>query len=79
MCKYCDVPDEDDDYYICKRELVGNTYEGIEMMIDGENKLVVFVVAPIMCGYTKSYAHYEKTIEINYCPMCGRKLDENEN
>lgn len=80
MCKYCDYlkygEDDDSDSYICTRDLKGEVYEGMEMMIDGGNKLVIFVVAPIMCGYTKAYAHYEKSIEINYCPMCGRKLGD---
>ena len=73
MCKYCNIPNDENYSYICKREKYGEAYEGMEMLIDGDS-LAVFVVAPIMCGFTRAYAHYEKAVKIKYCPMCGRRL-----
>ena len=72
MCKYCSPDNEyldDDDYVdrmLCHRELKGEVYEGMEMNVSGES-LHVYVVIP--------GGHYEKTVKIKHCPMCGRKLD----
>ena len=70
MCKYCESNKP-----ISERELAKDrlTYEGIEMDIFG-NELQIYAVGEYQKG-THIYGHYEKTIIINYCPMCGRKLN----
>ena len=83
MCKYCEEHvlerdlDELGDYgteALCLREESKNNYgyyTGIEVRIEG-SELSMFAVIDeknIKC------ISEEKRIKINYCPVCGRKLE----
>lgn len=48
----------------------GDFYPGIDVYIEGD-KLEIEAVADV---YEPGYE--EATIEIKYCPMCGRRLDD---
>lgn len=79
MCKYCN-PDnqylDDDEYFptmLSHRELKGEVYEGLDLVV-ADKALFVTTVAPIKVGYVVAHTAFEKKVEINFCPMCGRKL-----
>ena len=46
---------------------------GIEAFIDGGNKLELCAVID---GVNEKPLHSYKTIRINFCPICGRRLTE---
>ena len=71
-CIYCDEPFED----IIKYEYVGYnrpTNEYIFVGLDSQNYLNVTASAGV---YEPNFL--ESNRKINYCPMCGRKLGEND-
>lgn len=77
MCKYCEQEKGcDGNELISERELAsdGLTYEGIEMQIENGNELRIFAVGE-SCRHCGTYGSYDKTILINYCPMCGKDLE----
>lgn len=71
MCKYCEEHE-----YICdtrtKRSKKGEFIPGIEIDITN-NELYVLAVAD-----TYEPGVVDQTIKINYCPMCGRKLSDEQ-
>lgn len=73
MCEYCEKGYENT--YISSRTLAidGKTYKGLDMVIT-DRELWIFTVANSMRN-SDIYGYCEKNIPINYCPMCGRKLD----
>lgn len=80
MCKYCNPEREyleEDEFVnslICHREYKNGIYEGLEMGID-KDKLSIFAVIPIKIEHKTIYTDYTRTLDIKYCPMCGRKLN----
>lgn len=85
MCEYCEEHGIDDGVYwrysvefISERQeskYNPNSFTGIEMFINQKNELDLFAVVD---GENVKPLHLNKTIKINYCPMCGRKLDKEE-
>ena len=83
VCKYCEEhvlernladPSEYGTEALCLREESKNNYgyyTGIEVRIEG-NKLAMFAVVD---GKNIKCICEEKRIKINFCPMCGRKLE----
>ena len=73
MCEYCKdynqkcLSERND-----KMSRKGDFYSGITTYIE-ENKLQIQAVADV---YEPNFT--EKSIEINYCPMCGRELGGNK-
>lgn len=79
FCKYCGEHFHDGKYDVepmSKREFsyINDAYTGIETYIDLDSKeLVVFA-----CLDNKNIKPVcdEARISINYCPICGRKLEK---
>lgn len=71
MCEYCKdynqkcLSERND-----KMSRKGDFYSGIQTYIE-ENKLQINAVADV---YEPNFT--EKSIKINYCPMCGRRLED---
>ena len=75
MCEYCDKKNPK---YLSERELSKyheEVYLGIDCGIDFEEGLLM-IEACTASGYNEP-GYEEKNIKINYCPMCGRKLNTN--
>lgn len=67
-CKYCD---DNNDVYLhddCKYSLKADCETGIVAYVF-QNKLYIN-----SCADTHEPSYMEADVEINYCPMCGRKL-----
>lgn len=69
MCEYC----EGDEFLANNREynFPTDTYNGFEVWLE-DNKLSIYACLDKAKAVTASGS---VEIEINYCPMCGRKLD----
>lgn len=72
MCEHCN---DNNDVFLSERTLSKNSeaLTGIGCYICSENK-TLSIEACIDNTYVKPL-YIEKDIKINYCPMCGRKLD----
>ena len=69
-CKYCNNTGEMLFDTRTKLSSKGDFYPGIEVYVE-DNKLEIAAVPDV---YEPGYE--EATIEINYCPMCGRSLKD---
>lgn len=78
MCEYC-CKDLKNKKWLSKRTEYSectDCYVGMEIFIN-ENILEISSVAEV--GYpSRDSTLAEKNIEINYCPMCGKKLSNNK-
>lgn len=79
MCEFCEehvLKEEGCGYGIkplserCESEYNRDYYTGISTYID-KDRLKIFAVVD---GENVKCLSAEKSIKINYCPMCGRKL-----
>ena len=68
MCKYCDINQEAHDYEIELYRCNSYEYEG--------DKYFLMVQHP---AGTYKKLEWAKPLEINFCPVCGRKLTEANN
>lgn len=80
MCVYCEEHiSKQGDYgveQLCEREesiYNEGVFTGIEAFIDGGNRLELRAVID---GVNVKPLHSYKTIRINFCPICGRRLTE---
>lgn len=74
MCEYC--RDNDDKKFIIAGYFSNSNKPDEEYAVDlwtYKNNLALFIHKALEPGYIEL-----PTIKINYCPMCGRKLDEGE-
>ena len=55
---------------LVERSLDDYAYVGVQAWIENENEIHILAVT----DKNKTFAHTEALFEINYCPMCGRKL-----
>lgn len=73
MCKFCEIESDEFGNY----NYVGSNFE-VSKRIDGKNQNfeVYLFDSPEDEGFVLqvSGVHTQLTIDINYCPMCGRKL-----
>lgn len=73
MCEYCNVEEPED--------LVNKDIKNTIMGIDCNVNLAIYVNNTTLCvasggGTMDADYDYLATKKINYCPMCGRKLNE---
>lgn len=72
-CEYCDVKNiyESSEYYFAK-DFDGNTCTTVNIcrFMNDDKPYLLFV------GYD-DVTFFEDEYRINYCPMCGEKLDKN--
>lgn len=78
MCKYCEEHVLEEGGYdiepICEREeskYNHGCFTGIDVHLE-KDKLKMYAVVD---GQNVKCLHAEKEIKINFCPMCGRKLE----
>lgn len=75
-CIYCrDVYGACDNFLVNTRKLVERSlddyaYVGVQAWIEDESEVHIFAVT----DKNKTFASEKVSFEINYCPMCGRKL-----
>lgn len=77
MCKYCDGKEDISN----KKFEDGSTYSDYIMQVNIKNDLVFkwsLVVAPIEYKNGKKIKNKYHHFKINFCPMCGKKLDKGE-
>ena len=71
MCEYCDFETKDN-----KSRILGETDRdkglNIKAWMRKENEIVVYAAIADIQGLDA----IARSIKINYCPMCGRKLQE---
>lgn len=71
MCEYCEKKkDLVNSYELSKKN---DNYHGIDASIDGN---IVYITASADVYEPGGYE--EITFRINYCPMCGRKIVEEQ-
>lgn len=46
--------------------------------IGGDDSSIAIEHGNLLTFNTSEYGHDERQVEINYCPMCGRKLTEDK-
>ena len=68
MCKYCDINQEAHDYEIELYRCNSYEYEG--------DKYFLMVQHP---AGTYKKSEWARPLEINFCPICGRNLAEEDN
>ena len=64
MCEYCDS-----EYYLDNEPLTKTDKNTIGDVIIADNGYLFYLYSDAMIDYECEY-------HINYCPMCGRKLNE---
>lgn len=80
MCVYCEKHAQWGDYEVDNLSIREESkynygcYTGIQSFIDvDENELIMYAVVD---GENVKPLHADVRVKINYCPKCGRKLDE---
>ena len=80
MCVYCEKHAQWGDYEVDNLSIREESkynygcYTGIQSFIDvDENELIMYAVVD---GVNVKPLHADTRVKINYCPKCGRKLDE---
>ena len=65
MCKYCNIRDANSDYVFDSAiELAGGGYTELYIGNELDGRYIL-----LACGDDEAH------VEINFCPMCGRKLN----
>lgn len=77
MCKFCEGKEDISN----KKFEDGSTYSDCIMQVNIKNDLFFkwsLVVAPVEYKNGKATKNQHHHFKINYCPMCGEKLDKGD-
>lgn len=73
MCNFCETKQEE--YKDYQKWIAANPYDGDEQVdYEGLNFIFYQDKLDIGCQFDGGYIGDRIILEINYCPMCGRKV-----